>query len=198
MSPQPALSRTLVRRLAGQCCYGACTEKPIDGSDYCAPHDAHERGRAAQKQKRRRARRALAKQCMEGCGRKVGKRLTDRGSVLMRRCPTCAKADREAKAMARRVPADTSRVPGKPTRGFTKVEHGEGYRAERYVGRDRRGAPSRADLDEDLRSDLADAERELAAVRTKGIAILRSVAESLCPGRARELRREQAEAVEVD
>lgn len=57
------------------------------------------------------------------------------------------------------------------------MDHGdkrEGRNAvERFVGRARRGAPSRADLDQDLRMDLGDAIGEIVGVRDDGISGLR-------------------------
>lgn len=195
MSPseQPTkLSRTLTRRLAGRCCYGACTADALDGSDYCAPHDAHEKGRDAAKKRRQRLARAKAGRCVTGCGRKVGKRRVKRKWIAMRECPTCARrrAKKQRDARKRDVPGDSRDVPGggdRPARGGFRTEQRtvvnwrdkskqREYTAQRFVGRPRRGAPSKSDRDEDLRSDIDDAIAILTRIRDEGIALVRSAA----------------------
>lgn len=226
--PTDHLDRRTAKQLAGVCCYGACQERALDGSDYCAPHDAHERGRARAKAARRRLRLIKAGICIvDGCGAKVGKRPRGaRGAGKpYRRCMDCVRKDRAAKA---RVPVDSARVPDKEPK--TKIEiHADGYARIRTVGRGVRGQKSRAELDDDLRQDLTDAIAQVAAVRDSGIAQLRlpqvadlgriakreaqsivadrlltakraleAVAESLCPGRLAEMDRVRREAVDEE
>lgn len=229
--PTAHLDRRTAKQLVGACCYGACQERALDGSDYCAPHDAHERGRDAAKKRRQRLERVKAGRCITGCGRKVGKRRVKRKWIAMRWCSTCAraraKAQREARKANRRVVPGASRdVPVDSKAPRTKLEvHPDGYVRVRTTGRGVRGQKSRAELDDDLRQDLDDSIRDAQAVRDEGIADLRapaisdlgrvakreahalvadrllraartltSVAESLCPGRVRELEQVIVEA----
>lgn len=158
------------RRLARLCCYGACPEPAHGDGDYCEVHDAHERGRARTKAKRRRQRLADAGRCIvPGCGAKVGKQRVG-GRVVQRRCPGCMGADRKAKADRRRVPGKESRVPGNgeippaARRGHTKQEtYSDGSTRTRYVGRATRGGPSKEDRARDVLKDAADAVRWLQA-----------------------------------
>lgn len=220
MSTQVTLMRRLARRLAGQCCYGACQVAALADGDYCAPHDAHEKGRARAKARRRRLRLGAAGICiMDGCGSRVGKR--PGGGKPYRRCLSCAREDRVAKS---RVPVAIARVPDNTPR--TKLEiHSDGYVRVRTIGRGVRGQKSRIDLDDDLRDDLRYALADVKAVHDSGIAALRSdqvvsmgglhkreacaivadrllkaartlvsVADALCAGRSRELQSAIAEA----
>lgn len=94
-------SRTLDRErrlLAGVCAYSSgCGELAVEGSAYCAPHDAHERARGAARKRRQRGRLAAAKRCVD-CGKRT--------PVL--RCTGCRRLQRE-----RRVTGNERRVTGK-------------------------------------------------------------------------------------
>jgi hypothetical protein len=156
-------ARAFAKRLRSECLH--CGETALDGSDYCAPHDAKERGQRSTRQRRLRQKRADAGLCMSGCGRKVSRRRRPDGTVLPRECPTCSDLHRKRVAKAReRVRNEHQEcVTGDeqiPPRGHWKLAHGSadaearGWRpVARYVGRDRRGAPSREDRRRDaLRS----------------------------------------------
>jgi hypothetical protein len=176
------VDRRLSSQIADRCCYGSCPEDQIADSDYCAEHDESERQRKRSSTAARRLKFARAGQCRDGCGRKVRKRYV-KGRIVPRRCSSCAKADNKRRTERRKSrPGDNSKAPEatRLARGFTaldKSDKREGRGAvERYVGRDRRGAPSIADRDEDLRSAIDDAIAILTQIRDKGIALVRSPA----------------------
>jgi hypothetical protein len=155
----------LVKRIAGMCLYSGCDNHALDGSDFCAPHDAHERGRDANKKKRRRQRRAEAGLCVAGCGRKVGKQRNQDGSLKRRECPACRKDTRERARRARKerqvanVPGDQRAVPGDT--GLWRPDPGGDYERIRYRGKGRRGQLTREQqIDEDIR-DVGFAQAEL-------------------------------------
>lgn len=164
------LARQLARQLAGRCCYGACAEPAQDG-DYCAPHDAHERGRDAGKKRRRRQRLADQGLCIiAGCDRKVTKRRRPDGKIQQRRCSRCQKEMRAVARARRSVPDDSRSVPGEgadlssaaPTRGRMKQESGgDKWARTRFVGRDRKGGPTREDKDRDIVKDAEYAAAEI-------------------------------------
>jgi len=150
----------LVKRIAGMCLYSGCDDHALDGSDFCAPHDAHERARAANKQRRRRLRRAEAGLCVAGCGRKVGKQRNPDGSLMRRECPTCRRDTRERARRARKerqvanIPGDQRAVPGDVgcDTGLWRPDPGGDYERIRYRGKGRRGQLTREQqIDEDIR-----------------------------------------------
>jgi hypothetical protein len=153
------------KRIAGECLYSGCREQARDGSDYCDPHDAHERGRDAAKKRRRRQRLAGAGLCAGGCGRKVGKRRRTDGTIVQRRCSGCTK---ELKAEARKrrsVPGDRRSVPGNaadlgsassPAGWKVTLEQSpDGIMRERsrYAGQGKKGRQSIEQLDDQDRAD---------------------------------------------
>lgn len=173
------LDPRLAKQLAGRCCYSGCREQAADGSDYCAPHDAHERGRDAGKKRRRRQRLADAGQCLTGCGAKVTRRRRPDGTVVPRRCRECreshAKKCRESRAKKCRedrkdasVPGAVPSVPGAPSNWRTDNSGRNGTEVLRYHGRSRRGRLSREEqLDEDARDArfaVAELEKFIRAV----------------------------------
>ncbi len=170
---EASLPRKLARRIAGRCCYGACPDPAIDGSDYCAPHDAHERGRDAAKKRRRRLHRSQLGLCADGCGRKVGKRRTKHGHVTLVRCIECANAHRD-RQRERCVPDESAGVPdGEPR---TKLEvHKDGYVRERYIGRGVRGQKPRAALDADLRRQAREIAEHVTHFAERGLTTLREI-----------------------
>ncbi len=156
LASEPDLSPRLTKRLGGRCCYGACGAEPLDGSDYCGPHDAHEKGRDRAKKKRRRARLANRGLCAAGCGRKVGKRKND-GRPIQRRCAQCAKALRARRLI---VPGDDAIVPVAPTVAQVKLELGkDGATRTRYVPRPGQGGPSKIETRRSRAKLVADAAR---------------------------------------
>lgn len=168
------LPTRIAKQIAGQCCYSGCTDKALDGSDYCDPHDAHERGRDANKKRRRRQRLAQAGLCVAGCGRKVPRKRKPDGSVMQRRCNGCKKVLRDA-----RVPDDAGSVPGassEPDRITHEVE-GDGYARKRFHGQQRRGQQKRWQLD---LQDLDDAIDRLQRTK-RGVILAREAEEAGVP-----------------
>jgi hypothetical protein len=150
------LTPRLARQLAGRCCYGACPALALEASDYCGPHDAHEKGRDRAKKKRRRQTLADKGLCRDGCGRKVGKRKV-RGRVVQRRCSTCLK---RFAAWRRRVPDENCRVPGAEQISPVKLEVGkDGATRTRYVPRPGQGGQSREETRKGRRKLVSDAAR---------------------------------------
>lgn len=148
----------LEKQISGKCCYSGCGEDALDGSDYCGPHDAHERGRDAGKKRRRRQRLADAGFCREGCGRRVPRKRRPDGSVIQRRCSVCKKLHKR-----RRVPGETRGVPGEssgePAKQQWRVDPGTNWM--RFRGKGRRGRLTREEqIDEDIR-DVGFAHAEL-------------------------------------
>ena len=135
---QAEIPSKLARKLAGICRH--CSELAVDGSSYCAPHDAM----------------ARAGLCVAGCGRKVVKR----AGRKPRECSDCTKLHRKRAADARsRV--RTERVACVPTSGeispSVKLEVGrDGATRTRYVPRPGQGGPSREETDRGLLRDLQD------------------------------------------
>lgn len=164
------LPTKIAKRIAGQCLYSGCHEKALDDSDYCGPHDAHERGRAANRQRRHRQKLADAGLCSAGCGRKVPRKRRPDGTVIPRRCRKCRKTHsermreiREARGkacvtgIARGVTGDT----GADDRTTRSVE-ADGYARTRYHGQPRRGQQPRWQLDF---QDLDEAVEEIRRAR---------------------------------
>lgn len=160
----------IAKRIRGECLYDGCRDAAPDG-DYCAKHDAHERGRDASKKRRRRQRLAKAGLCVDGCGKKIGKRGRADGSFVQRRCPACAKVRNEAAKKKRQgVPGGSKDVPGSTVE--TKAERvarrmKEWENSPQNAGRIRmrggkRGAPSMKDRDFRY---LAELERGVAGYR---------------------------------
>lgn len=140
----------IAKALRGECAY--CRDPALDGSAFCAPHGERERSQGAARQANRRRRLRAEKRCLD-CGDPV----RSRGLV---RCADCRKANAKNR---RSVTGDRGSVTVDeqiPARGHFKLVHGsaEGEargweKTARYVGRDRRGAPSREDRRRDaLRS----------------------------------------------
>lgn len=106
MSRNRALDRER-RLLAGVCTYSGCTDLAMCDasgaivSEHCAPHDAHEKGRARAKAARRRLRRRQDKRCRD-CGQPSARE----------RCASCREVQRLAASARRRVTGDSCRVPG--------------------------------------------------------------------------------------
>lgn len=171
---EASLPRKLARRIAGRCCYGACPDPAIDGSDYCAPHDAHERGRDAAKKRRRRLRLAEAGLCRAGCGRKVGKRIVG-GRVVQQECRSC-RSETLARQVAARtpVPVESATVPDDGPRVKLEV-HKDGYVRERYIGRGVRGQKDRAALDADLRRQATEIAEHVTHFAERGLTALREI-----------------------
>lgn len=156
----------LARQLAGQCLYGRCTEPAKDDADFCAPH--HEVVKQWKRGWAKKQRKAIrkARQCRD-CG-KASKRV---------RCPACRKRHREAEKIRRGVERGSRGVEHASRQPLTKLEvHPDGYTRVRTIGRGVRGQKSRAELDDDLRQSLTDADTNLRWVRDEGIAQLRSAA----------------------
>jgi hypothetical protein len=166
----------ITKALRGEC--DECTSPAHEDTGLCL----HHHGKAATRQRRRRQRLADAGFCRDGCGRKVQKKHRPDRTVVPRRCSTCARAShlqiQEQRERRRDNESavgvtDEEKIPAK--RGRIYIEEREGLQSiARYVGRDRKGAPSREELDEELKHDLTSALTELQAVRDQGIALLRS------------------------
>lgn len=163
----------LAKRIRGECCYSGCNDPALDGSDYCAPHDAHERARSTKRQNRHRQKLADAGLCRDGCGRKVGKRHRPDGSIVPRRCGTCRRAHakklRDDREKARVTDASmgvtvsdhavsdhAARIAARIT---SVVDSADGYARTRMKG-GKRGAPS---MEEQRRNDLIAMRRILAS-----------------------------------
>jgi hypothetical protein len=159
-----SLPTRIEKQIAGRCCYGGCHDPAKDGSDYCEPHDAHERGRDAAKKRRRRQRLADSGRCIAGCGRKVGKRRRPDGSIALRECRQCSKATKARHA--RPVPGAGLPVPGDAIDIDWRVDPGTNWL--RYRGKGRRGRLTNAEqADEDRRDArfaIADIEKFIAAI----------------------------------
>lgn len=154
--PGNTLPDRLARQLAGDCLYGKCGEKAKDGADYCGPHHEKRKADGRKYQQRRRKLLKKAKRCVS-CG-KPAKRS---------RCASCRR-DAKEQARARRSVENRSRSVGtepERTRGHMKLDASdrrEGRNAvERYVGRDRRGAPSKEDRYADILRDAGYAKDEI-------------------------------------
>lgn len=140
----------IAKRIAGKCLYSGCDDDAIDGSDHCAPHDAHERGRDAAKKRRRRQRLADQGLCIiAGCGKKVAKRKRPDGTAKLRPCSGCAKDRRAAAKKKRAVPAIARVVPSKEE--IWRADPGTEW--VRYRGKGRRG---RLTIEEQIDEDLRD------------------------------------------
>lgn len=180
------LDPKLAKALRGECAYSGCHEPSIDG-EHCAPHAERERIRGAKRQQRRRARLRSEKRCLD-----CAKPIRSRG---LRRCPVC----RQANAANRRsVTGDVRSVTGDeqiPPRGHFKLAHRTDEGAERgwaptarYVGRDRRGAPSKDDRDDEVVRDIDYAIAELEKFK-KAFALAREHAADLPRVQREEARR---------
>jgi hypothetical protein len=155
------LPAALVKRLSRVCVYSGCADAAAPNSTYCAPHDAHERGRHAVRQKRYRQRLAAAGRCGV-CGDKVKRRRKPDGSWLVQRCKECKQYRKQV------VTGDDLVVTGDsaPKRGIWRTEADQrperaGQTTTRYVGHARRGRLTFAEqIDERIR-DLAFAKQEI-------------------------------------
>jgi hypothetical protein len=167
------------KRISGTCCYSGCAERAADG-DYCPTHDAHERGRDAAKKKRRRQALADDGQCIDGCGRVVGKRKRANGTIQQRRCSKCrgAKLAKERSARASRgVPVTEDGVPGESSDpGPWRVDPGTTWM--RFRGKGRRGRLTREEQDREDERDLEIAIEYLAQAK-RGISIARVEGDTL-------------------
>lgn len=157
------------KAIKGLCAYSGCHESAEHGTAgdaFCRPH--HELTKKQNREWRARQRKRLrrARLCID-CARPSGEKA---------RCGRCTKARSSGVGVSKKGVG----VAGDRARGFTKLDTSDrrdGRRAvERYVGRSRRGAPSIADRDDDLRADIDDAIAILTQIRDKGIAIVRSQA----------------------
>lgn len=145
------------KRIRNECLH--CTDRALDGSDYCGPHDAHERAQRAARQRRKRQKLADAGLCRDGCGRKVGKRRRPDGSILPRRCPTCRRGhikklrdDRKKARVTSATPGVTSGTADRPGNWRPDYDPVTGAEWQRYRGKGKRGRLSREQqIDEDLR-----------------------------------------------
>lgn len=141
----------LEKQIAGKCLYSGCRADAIDGSDFCDPHDAHERGRAANRQRRHRQKVADAGMCIAGCGRKVARQRGKDGKIKRRRCAVCRKEHRKQVQNARartRVTGEDRGVTGDaPDLRITREVEGDGYARTRFHGQERRGQQKRHQLD---------------------------------------------------
>lgn len=166
------LPRRLAKQIRGECCYSGCHEPAMRdesgevSSDFCEPHDAHERGRAATRQRRHRQKLADDGLCIDGCGRKVLKRRGPDGTVQRRRCSSCRKSHNEvARASRACVTGTESGVTGDThaarveSRKVSVVDSSDGYARTRMKG-GKRGAPS---MEEQRRNDLVVHRRILAS-----------------------------------
>lgn len=157
------LPTRLAKQIAGDCCYSGCTEKAVDGADYCAPHDAVERSRVALKQRQRRQKLAAQGLCRDGCGRKVKKRRKVGGKFKLVRCGTCKRRRKKADAAERKkqgVSLESAGVPSAPLDPHFRIEHDKrperaGQSTVRYVGKSHRGRLSR---EEQIAEDQRDAQ----------------------------------------
>lgn len=173
----------VLKRIAGTCLYSGCEDMALDGSDYCAPHDAHERGRGAGKQRRRRQALANRGRCIvAGCGRKVPKRKRPDGAIMQRRCSSCTKAHRLAAREKSGVSRSRAGVPGVAVGDAseartTREAEGDGYARTRYHGQSRRGQQKRWQL------DIQDAEDAILALRAaiRGFELARDAEEAQTP-----------------
>lgn len=163
MSPNANVPDHLARKLAGICVYPGCPHAAHGDSLYCRPHHdrAKERNRRWAKKRRDAARQ---KQRCVDCGKKS----------RTWRCPACWRLTRTA-----RVDKRASRVDKPAKRGHVKLEADSRPGrtvAQRYVGRDRRGAPSKEDTDRDARAELSRGIKVGLDVRDEAIAMLRTEA----------------------
>lgn len=156
-----AVPTRITKRIAGKCLYSGCADEALDGSDYCAPHDAHERGRAATRQLRRRQKLANAGLCISGCGRKIPKRRRPDGTAVCRRCKDCRKAHAARERERTCVTGEPDGVTGTPseTEGNWRVDPGTDWM--RYRGKGRRGRLTR---DEQAAEDKRDARWAIAEI----------------------------------
>lgn len=179
----PKLDPKLVRRMDGRCL--DCNEQALDGSDYCARCKAS----AAARQARLRQKRAKAGLCCHGCGRSVGKRRREDGTVIPRRCSKC-EASAAARRKRRRIErhrngaADTVTDPPSETaatRGVVMLEPGkrDGLVVRRYTTDRGRGAPSKEDRRRDALKLIDDAIAALPRYRARLQAWLRDEVQAL-------------------
>lgn len=153
------LPTKLAKRISGKCLYSGCGEDALDGSDYCASHDARIKGWKRTSARRRRQDLADRGICIvEQCGKKVGKRKRANGTIQQRRCGACSKAKLAAEREARR-----ERGVDHGDRGVDYVteatdENDPRFRCDpgtnwsRYRGKGRRGRLTREEqIDEDIR-----------------------------------------------
>ncbi len=155
---------TIEKQIARTCTYSGCDDRADDDSEYCGPHEAHERGRKANAARRRRQRLADAGVCIvEGCGRKVPKRKRKNGTVQQRRCGGCGKEHRAAmrvKSHAPGVAGMGAGVAGDPSDPLWRVDPGTTWK--RFRGKGRRGRLTR---EEQAAEDKRDAKFAIDAIK---------------------------------
>lgn len=169
----------LAKQIAGTCCYSGCTDPALDGSDYCGPHDAHERGRDANRKRRRRARLAKAGLCITGCGRKVVRKRRADGTIMQRRCKQCSKVLAQEARSRRSVTGGSRSVPGDASEAdrVSREVEGDGYARTRYHGQPRRGQQPRHQLDD---QDLVDAVDRIERAR-RGLVLWKEAKDAELP-----------------
>ncbi len=152
------------KQLAGECLYSGCHE-PVKDADYCPPH--HERVKREKREWAARQRKRLrrARLCLD-CHKPSRKA----------RCGPC-RAARKARVErdAKKVECATTETRASFRSSLETNGDGREYQVKRY-GRARRGAPSTADRDADLKSLLGDAIDILARIIDTGMALVRSPA----------------------
>lgn len=170
MSASDVLPVKIAKRIAGKCLYSGCGELAIDGSDYCEPHDAHERGRAANRQRRYRQKLADGGLCIAGCGRKVSRKRKQDGSVTPRRCSKCRKVHnedrRDERAKARVTGIDRgvtgAEIAADETDPRWRVDPGTSW--QRFRGKGRRGRLTREEQIDEIDRDRRHARENDAAL----------------------------------
>lgn len=164
------LPRKLQRLLDGKCRYELCEAKLKDGSCYCEEHDARKRAQAVVRQAKLRLKLARERQCIDGCGTRVGR--SDRGI----RCADCLRANRERARRwrdSRKCDAQSTNVTPEPK---VKLEvHKDGYTRVRTIGSGKRGQKPKSELDRDQKQLLADAEALIHEIRTRTFDDMRQI-----------------------
>lgn len=175
------LPRKLVKRIKGECQH--CAQPAVAGSDYCETHGARAAEYDSAWKRTKRQARADAGECITGCGTRVKRAKRSDGTWKLQRCEDCAEtlnaAKRDARAMrsvenaGRSVETNTA---DPAPRGRFKMEprsvedQARGWAAStRYVGRSRRGAPSKEDRWRDTLALVTDAITEATATRDKAM-----------------------------
>lgn len=167
----PNLDPKLAKALLGEC--EKCSAPAHGDSSLCL----HHKGKAAARQRKRRQKLASAGLCRDGCGRRVGKRKRPDGTLVPRRCKQCSLETVAKRRDRRRGNTSIDRVtpPGADPapRGHFKLEadaRSDTWRpSARYVGRDRRGAPSKEDRHRGTVSLVGDAIAEATSARDGGL-----------------------------
>jgi hypothetical protein len=150
MSPSLPDLASLTLKLSTQCGWGRCDVPKEPGGKYCALHEARQRGYESKSHKRRRDKAKADGRCRD-CGDKLPKRWHST------RCKNCQGVQAET-AKSRRIKDVARRVknaPSPPT--LIARRETDGYERERDRGRARRGAPSRDQLNDEIRHDFREA-----------------------------------------